>query len=448
MFSHTLRSAARPAAVALTAYAGVSGERQWRPPRADDAPRSLSPPAWLSATARFLAGNWRIKRDYDSEPLRRSMMGLGRTSTGPCDPERCDAAVFLAAFALNPSTPLKTSRTAAEGMAAFNRLLGNRIWRFASACPTCGATGCYGAWCDACEVLKLEEEEHEEAEAWSAVADDWRAPVFSKTPEEEAALRQLLKNHVLLQGTKDADIDIVLGAFQGLRFLRGAAIITQGELGDNFYVLESGACDIWVQREGGARERVMRATPGTSFGELALLYDSPRAASVVATERCKCWALDRETFKRILMGNAVRRNARYEAFLDNVPCLQQLGRYEKLKLTDALRSQSVAAGDAVVREGTYGNDFYIIEEGEVRVTKPSRGPVEVCRRLGPSDFFGERALLSTEKRAATVTAVKPTQLLVLDRESFLRLLGPLEGILSREMQGYIEAASSSDDDFR
>ena len=215
------------------------------------------------------------------------------------------------------------------------------------------------------------------------VADDWRAPVFSKTPEEEAALRQLLKNHVLLQGTKDADIDIVLGAFQGLRFLRGAAIITQGELGDNFYVLESGACDIWVQREGGARERVMRATPGTSFGELALLYDSPRAASVVATERCKCWALDRETFKRILMGNAVRRNARYEAFLDNVPCLQQLGRYEKLKLTDALRSQSVAAGDAVVREGTYGNDFYIIEEGEVRVTKPSRGPVEVCRRLGP-----------------------------------------------------------------
>ena len=55
MFSHTLRSAARPAAVALTAYAGVSGERQWRPPRADDAPRSLSPPAWLSATARFLA---------------------------------------------------------------------------------------------------------------------------------------------------------------------------------------------------------------------------------------------------------------------------------------------------------------------------------------------------------------------------------------------------------
>ena len=102
----------------------------------------------------------------------------------------------------------------------------------------------------------------------------------------------------------------------------------------------------------------------------------------------------------------------------------------------------------VVREGTYGNDFYIIEEGEVRVTKPSRGPVEVCRRLGPSDFFGERALLSTEKRAATVTAVKPTQRLVLDRESFLRLLGPLEGILRREMQGYIEAASSSDDDFR
>ena len=120
------------------------------------------------------------------------------------------------------------------------------------------------------------------------------------------------------------------------------------------------------------------------------------------------------------MGNAVRRNARYEAFLDNVPCLQQLGRYEKLKLTDALRSQSVAAGDAVVREGTYGNDFYIIEEGDVEVhidraappyARPEtqqarrrdtiRGTTRV-KTLSAGDIFGEN-----ETRRSRGAARKP-----------------------------------------
>ena len=99
---------------------------------------------------------------------------------------------------------------------------------------------------------------------------------------------------------------MLLDAFQGLRFLPGARIIKQGDIGKSFYFLQSGACTISVHGQGV----VSRAGPGDCFGELALLYDSPRAATVEAVSRCHCWSLELGTFKRIVKGNAMQRNAR------------------------------------------------------------------------------------------------------------------------------------------
>jgi len=255
----------------------------------------------------------------------------------------------------------------------------------------------------------------------------WQPPVFSKTPEEKAALRQLLSMHVLFSELPSTDIEVLLDAFQGLRFLPGARIITQGDIGKSFYFLQSGGCAISVQGQGV----VSRAGPGDCFGELALLYDSPRAATVEAVSRCNCWSLELWTFKRIVKGNAMRRNARHHAFLDRVPVLASLGRYEQCRLLEAIRTQHVSEGEEIIREGSYGSAFYIIEEGEVRCSQQGSSH-EICRRLVASDFFGERALLSTERRAATVTATRDSTLLVLDRETFLRLLGPLEECIRLE----------------
>ena len=55
----------------------------------------------------------------------------------------------------------------------------------------------------------------------------------------------------------------------------------------------------------------------------------------------------------------------------------------------------MSEGTEIIREGTYGNDFYIIEEGEVRCSQQASPHADICRRLTASDFFGERALLST-----------------------------------------------------
>jgi CRP-like cAMP-binding protein len=222
----------------------------------------------------------------------------------------------------------------------------------------------------------------------------------------------------------------VVDAMEEKVFEAGAVVIEQGAVGDFFYVVESGTVDILV---GGAK--VSEAGPGGYFGELALMYNAPRAASVVATSGLRTWALDQVTFKKTLMGATMDKRARHEAFVASVPALQSLTAYERLTIADALAPVECAEGRVVIREGEEGDTFYIVEEGEVRVTKEGV-PGEVSRRLGRGDYFGERALIMDERRAATVTAVTPTLCQAIDRATFKRLLGPLEDVLRANMAVY------------
>ncbi|OQR88953.1 cAMP-dependent protein kinase regulatory subunit, partial [Thraustotheca clavata] len=164
-------------------------------------------------------------------------------------------------------------------------------------------------------------------------------------------------------------------------------------------------------------------TRNNHFGELALLYDAPRSATVVAATDVSAWALDRQTFKKVLMVTTMKQRKLYAAFLAEVPILSVLSPYEKRTLADALKPVFCEQGQMIIEEGTSSDDFYIIADGEVKCTKNG---VEVSRRLGSGDFFGEIALISNEVRQATVTAAKDTTVLMIDRDTFKRLLGPME----------------------
>jgi len=85
-------------------------------------------------------------------------------------------------------------------------------------------------------------------------------------------------------------------------------------------------------------------------------------------------------------------------------------------------------GSQIVKEGDKGDMFYMIEEGTVAVTKASTGLDPICT-LKKGDFFGEKALLSSDTRFATCTAVSKVKCLVLVREDFVRMLGNLKDLI-------------------
>ena len=174
--------------------------------------------------------------------------------------------------------------------------------------------------------------------------------------------------------------------------------------------------------------------PGGSFGELALMHNAPRAATVVSTEmESTLWALDRVTFRRILMDSAFQRRRMYESFLEEVPLLSTLTLYERSKIADALDTQKYPPGATIIREGDPGEAFFILESGEAEVYKSDSGD-SVVKRYEKGDYFGELALLDDKPRAASVVAAKhggEVKVAYLGKQGFQRLLGPVEGIMRR-----------------
>ena len=269
-------------------------------------------------------------------------------------------------------------------------------------------------------------------------ADDnsWRAPSFPKTPEQLKRLREAVAHNFLFSHLDDEQTAQVLGALQERKVpAKDVRVIVQGDAGDYFYVVESGNFDIYVSKTGrvepgpdGMGAKVAASGPGSSFGELALMYNAPRAATVVSTEPSILWQLDRVTFRRILMDSAFQRRRMYESFLEEVPLFSSLTPYERSKIADALETHKYPAGSTIIREGDVGDKFYILESGEAEAGSQGK----MLKQYTKGDYFGELALLDDRPRAATVVSKTEVKVAMLGKEGFQRLLGPVESIMRRD----------------
>lgn len=90
---------------------------------------------------------------------------------------------------------------------------------------------------------------------------------------------------------------------------------------------------------------------GEVFGELALLYNAPRAATIVAKTNAELWSLDRRTFSHIVSDSTQKKRDKYEEFLKQVEILKSMDTYERSKLADAIQEKWYAEGDYVISEG-------------------------------------------------------------------------------------------------
>jgi len=265
-------------------------------------------------------------------------------------------------------------------------------------------------------------------------AANYNRIVIPKDDVTQKALREAMCKNLLFKHLDADEQKAIFDAMFSVEKRKGDVIIEQGEEGDNFYVIDKGEVDVFVNNE-----YVLSIGESGSFGELALIYGTPRAATVIAkSDVMKLWAIDRLTYRAILMGSTMRKRKLYDEFLSKVQILADLDKWERANVADALERCDFPQGTHVVEQGHPGDEFFIIVEGEAQVLqkRSDDSPFEIVGNLGPSDYFGEIALLLDRPRAATVVAKTPLKCVKLDRARFERVMGPVREILKRDVSHY------------
>lgn len=260
----------------------------------------------------------------------------------------------------------------------------------------------------------------------------FQPPVYSKTPEQNAQIRNTILKCFLFSSVNKNDLNVLIDAFKLEAVKSGEVIIRQNDYGDKLFLIESGTAKFTKTNSTSEEvEFLCKMTSGECFGELALMYNAPRAATVTAESDMELWALDRETFNRIVKDAVRLKREKYDKMLQGVSLFAKLNAYDRCRLADALREESYSDENIVTR-GESGTCMYMILSGEAE----ARVDGKLVKEYKAGDYFGEIALLRQTPRASTVKAKGPCVVCSLERESCINLLGPLEEALKSNIIEY------------
>lgn len=249
---------------------------------------------------------------------------------------------------------------------------------------------------------------------------DFKPVVHAKTAPEREEISKALLSSFLFKRIRPKQLEGVIDSMAKETFVAGKDLISQGAEGDKFYVIMSGEVDVFVNDD-----YKKTLGPGANFGDIALMYNCPRTATIRAKTDCVVFSLERREFKRyIIYANEADRDVQKKT-LREIPLLSKLSEELLDEVSAALLRKTFDAGVTIIKEGDVGNVFYIVEEGHVDVSTAEGGFI---RTMQPLDYFGEQALIKNEARSATCVAKTKCTLLAMDRDSFENLFGPLQSL--------------------
>jgi len=258
------------------------------------------------------------------------------------------------------------------------------------------------------------------------------SPNYEHTTEEIEFLLDKTSSNLMFMGLdKDMKVEIIKQMYKE-NVPKGKEIIVQGDKGTTFYVIVKGKFDIVV--DGST---VASFDKGKCFGELALMYNAPRAATVKATVDSEVFTVHRRAFRKALRAAVRTAQSRNMKFLKSIPEFAKLEEADIKAIDGALVPYEFEQGEVVLRQGEEGDRFYLIISGAATWTKVD-GPNKSKQSgdLGLGKYFGERALLKKQKRAATITAKTKLRTLTLSKEDFDLVVTPHQAVFNDRLKSY------------
>ncbi len=206
---------------------------------------------------------------------------------------------------------------------------------------------------------------------------------------------------------------LLLDIMETKNYTDGQDIVTQGDQGDSFYVIQDGEAVV-VKREDGEEREVTHLYPGQNFGEIAMIYGGERVASVRAVGRCKCLTLSKAVFEQ-------QHDVRMFLITKKVPLLADLTQEDRIAIVSKLQPRAFEKGDYVIRQGEKVADdaFFMITKGQAAVVDVRKdGTEKQLTRLFEGHCFGEMALVTDEPRTASIVARSTLKCMCLTKQDF------------------------------
>ena len=159
-------------------------------------------------------------------------------------------------------------------------------------------------------------------------------PFHPKPMEQINEIVGLLSKTFLTKNIEKKDIEKIAGAMKPRSFKKGQDIITYGDFGEEYFVLAKGTVRVLVYKNDTdpkdpkledkiAFQKTMEA--GEGFGELALMYNSKRTATIRAeTDEVETYVLDGTIFKTIIIKSSIDKRNIQSDFLNKIPMFGKL----------------------------------------------------------------------------------------------------------------------------
>ena len=259
------------------------------------------------------------------------------------------------------------------------------------------------------------------------INDDYKPPFHEKTKGESTFIAEALQKNFVFENLDKHDLKPLVGAFEKVQVPKDDIIIKQGDEGDWFYIILKGSVSFIVDNKA-----VGKAKSGNSFGELALLYTCPRAATVQALEPTVLFRVDQTTFRYILQSQTRKGVSDKVDLLLKIPFLRDLPDEDIAQLTNVMTPHKFSQGEYLMRKGDAADNFYIVQEGTLVATNIGLGEAKYEDvAINPGDYVGERALVTGDPRAADVVAKTDGLAFFIDKDTFERVLGKLNDVIIR-----------------
>lgn len=253
-------------------------------------------------------------------------------------------------------------------------------------------------------------------------------------------LKELQKNF-LFADLEKSKLHTLVQAFEKISCSNEEFIIHQGEPGDYFYILYQGTVAFEIDGEQVGTTTADHTDPDhtddspKSFGELALFFAAPRAASVIAQTDCILYRLDQVNFRVVAQHHGTHEDEQYVALLKTIPILKDLDPPSLNKLASAISVHTFAKDEILFNKGDHIMDFFVVQTGLVQATEVIWGGANYQDLLiGPGQsqhYFGWKAMAEDEPLLATISAAADSTLLAIQGDVFRLVVGRHNEVLQR-----------------